>query len=517
MTATSDLAGLSAVERARLRDARDDVAVFAELLVGAPLWPHQVELARSPARIRVARAGRQCGKSRLLAVLSLWEAFRAPNRHVLLLSASDDNAKDLLAEVTDLAGARLLAGSVVDEQASKLVLDNGSWIRSIPASPKQARGKSIDLLVIDEAAFVSEEVWRAAKYSQAARPGSRLLLSSSPYGRRDAFFAVHDRLGADGGSTIGGVSVETFVWPSTVSPLVREAGLVDFWRRTDPPRMFAAEVLAEWQDDVGAYFTNAELEASTADFVMIDPNAGGVGPGSASRSPVVAGVDWGMRADSNTVAFLGVLDDGHRNAEIVQADEPIFVVPWVEEHVNTPYTEFIDRLVRVFDRRRGGFDTRMVASETNGVGDMPTQVLKDRRRDAGLDGAWIAGVHTDAKRKENAFGAMKLLMQSGRLLLPRHPTLLSQLSALEFETRESGAVSISVPERAGHDDLAMALAQAMSMARTRVMGLRSFSEGDGGGEMLTTPRGVQVHERPQLLAARWWQVPKGREDEGRGW
>ena len=513
----ADLAGLSSDGRARLREARDDVGVFAELLVGEPLWPHQLDAARSPARIRVLRAGRQVGKSRLLAILALWEAFRAADRHVLLLSASDDNAKDLLAEVADLATAPLLAGSVVDEQASKLVLDNGSWIRSIPASPKQARGKSIDLLVIDEAAFVSEEVWRAAKYSQAARPGSRLLLSSSPYGRRDAFFAVHDRLGADGGSSVGGVSVESFVWPSTVSPLVQRAGLVEFWRRTDPPRTFAAEVLAEWQDDAGAYFTADELEGSTADFVMVDPCAGRFGPGSAPASPVVAGVDWGMRADSNTVAFLGVLDDGGRNVGRVQADEPVFVVPWLEEHVRTPYTVFIDRLVRIFDRRRGGFDVRMVASETNGVGDMPTQVLKDRRRDAGLEGAWVAAVHTDAKRKENAFGAMKLLMQAGRLLLPRHPGLLSQLAALEFETRESGAVSISVPERAGHDDLAMALAQALSMARTRVAGLRAFSEGDGGGELLETPRGVLVHEHPRLLDVTWWRSPKGRENDERGW
>src|SRR3546814_17841585 len=119
-------------------------------------------------------------------MLALFEAFRGPDRHVLLMSAGDDSAKDLLAEVTALAtGAPLLAGSVEDESLSRVVLSNGSWVRSIPASAKQARGKSIDLLVIDEACFVDEEVWRAEKYLPADRPGTRWRSASPPSGRRE--------------------------------------------------------------------------------------------------------------------------------------------------------------------------------------------------------------------------------------------------------------------------------------------------------------------------------------------
>jgi hypothetical protein len=55
-----------------------------------------------------------------------------------------------------------------------------------------------------------------------------------------------------------------------------------------------------------------------------------------------------------------------------------------------------------------------------------------------------------------------MLLSQGRLALPRHPRLLAQLSALEFEERDSGTVRIEVPERAGHDDLAMALCLAVA-------------------------------------------------------
>lgn len=95
----------------------------------------------------------------------------------------------------------------------------------------------------------------------------------------------------------------------------------------------------------------------------------------------------------------------------------------------------------------------------NGVGGMPTQELTQRLRGRGLPGN-VLGVHTDARLKENAGGTLKLWMQQGRLALPRHPALLRQLAALEFETTEAGTVRIAVPERAGHDDLVMALCLA---------------------------------------------------------
>jgi hypothetical protein len=87
---------------------------------------------------------------------------------------------------------------------------------------------------------------------------------------------------------------------------------------------------------------------------------------------------------------------------------------------------------------------------------MPTQELADR-----LGEARVKGVHTDARLKEDAFGRIKALLQQGRLQLPRHPALLRQLSALEYEERDSCSLHIAVPDHVGHDDLAMALALAV--------------------------------------------------------
>lgn len=418
-----------------VRRARVDVAVFAETLLGESLWPHQLEVARSEARHRVICSGRQAGKSRTLAVLALHEAFGSSDRRVLLLSAGESAARDLLGECARLSSGRLLAGSVVDESKAQITLTNGSTIRSVPASERQVRGQSVDLLVLDEACWIEDALWTAARFTIIARPGSRVVMASTPFGRSDGFFAVAWRAGQHDEE-----GFESFHWPSTVSPLVDEE-LLEQWRRTTSDREFRREVEAEWPESAGAYFSDEELAEATGVYGLVAPE-------DADGLAVGGGVDWGFSPDSSALVLLASDPD-----ELVDG-KPLVWLPWVEEFVRVPYADVIGRICEVGGEGRYRLGT--LVSEQNGVGQMPTQELR-RMRVAGR----VEGVHTSAASKENAFGALKMLAQQGRIAFPRHPGLLRQLGALEFETTESGTVRIAVPEHRGHDDLAMALCLAV--------------------------------------------------------
>jgi hypothetical protein len=414
-----------------LRRLKRDPALFAERLLGVPLWPHQREVVESKARQRAICSGRQAGKSTVVGVEALHTAYAKPGAFVLIVSAGEQAAKDLLATCSALAASPLLTGSVVDDNKSEMVLSNGSRIRSIPQSQRQARGPSADLLIVDEASFVDEQVWTAAKFTTVARRDSRILMASTPFGRPDRFFAVAYRAGLAG---VDGY--ESFHWPSTVSPLVDQS-LIAQWQQTDPDRVFRAEVLAEWVDDQGAYFTADELDAACRDYAFV---SGGV--------DAVAGVDWGFAHDANTLALLAKV--GGRAEEFGVSPES-FWIPHLSEQFRTTYSAWIDHIVEVVS----GFRLRRLLSEMNGVGAMPTQELAARL------GWRVDGVHTDVRLKEDAFGRIKVLLQNERLVLPRHPSLLTQLHALEYEHTDTGAVKISVPERFGHDDVAMCLALAV--------------------------------------------------------
>ena len=172
-----------------LFDPATDAGAFAEQLLQTPLWPHQLDLARSPARYRIVCAGRQVGKSRLLAAVALHTAYTRRNALVLLVSAGETASRRLLEDCASLALASpLLRGSVLDESKSELTLSNGSRVLSVPASARQIRGWPVDLLIVDEAGFVDSEIWRAAEPAIIARPGSRVILASSPWGGPDHFF-----------------------------------------------------------------------------------------------------------------------------------------------------------------------------------------------------------------------------------------------------------------------------------------------------------------------------------------
>ena len=472
----------TAAEVSALRNAVASIDQFAEKLVGAPLWPHQLEMATSPARYRVMCSGRQVGKSRALAIEALHRAFTQPKALVLLISAGEVASRRLLEECTALATASpLLSGSVIDEQKAQLTLSNGSRIVSVPASDKQIRGWPVDLLIIDEAGFVAEDIWRAAEPAIIARPGSRVILSSSPWGRLDHFF----RRLWQRGMTSPDERYASFHWPSSMNPLVSAEDL-EAIREREPSHYFNREYLAEWTDESGAYFTTAEIDSAVADYQRVEPAK------AMGGSMVVGGIDWGHAHDANCVVYLAALGDVELN-RAQHGEEPIFWIPWLEHHFRMEYAEFIGRLVKHANR----FDVVRFMSETNGVGQMPTQEL--RRLLHQNSTTRVSGVVTDTRRKSGGFGRIKMLLQRGRLILPRHPELLKQLHSLTYEQTELGHFKISVPESAGHDDLAMALMQAVSSINI----LRNETYGelrDGQGDILSTDRGTRIPMRPGFVA-----------------
>ncbi|WIB68075.1 terminase family protein [Curtobacterium sp. MCBD17_035] len=499
----------------------NDPGIFAEKLLGRPLWPHQLEVARSSARYRVICAGRQVGKSSVLATIALFEAFTRRNILVMLISAGEAASQRLLEECAALAGhSDMLRGSVLDESKSLLTLSNGSRILSVPASEKQIRGWSVDLLIADEAAFISGSVWSAAEPAIIARPGSRVILTSTPFGI-DHFFRRLWRRGMDSPDAM----YASWHWPSTVSPLISE-DLLEEIRQHENPITFAREYLAEWADASGLLLTPDELQNSVLDYELVHPRDAhdhgqfrthrflGGSPFTEWELPrVIAGLDWGSAQDANAVVMLAALDDDRLNVpertnRFAEGDH-VFFVPHLEVHHRMLYGDFIDRL----EQLASTFYVHVYVSETNGVGAYPTEELVRRLDRAWVDRrlagwghrkTWVSPVWTDNRRKQAMFGRLKGFLQQGRLVLPQHPELLSQLAALEMTETAAGNVQISVPETRGHDDLAMALGQALAgIGDTRRVPNQRYwlrPTDRPPQEVVTMPTGTRVPMPPRMLA-----------------
>jgi tRNA(Met) C34 N-acetyltransferase TmcA len=176
-----------------LANLRLDLRAFAEA-VGQPLASWQAASLRLDHRTTVLVAPRQSGKSRSLAATALWWAYGRPGQRVLVVSAGEDASRRLLAQAASIAiTSPLLSGSVTDETSGLLILSNQSEIRSVPASERAVRGWSTDLLLIDEAAQVDDELLLGAAIpTTAARPNARIVLASSPGGGRRRVLRLRD-------------------------------------------------------------------------------------------------------------------------------------------------------------------------------------------------------------------------------------------------------------------------------------------------------------------------------------
>jgi terminase large subunit-like protein len=153
--------------------------------------PWQEALLRSADARALMLCSRQSGKSTIAATMALHAALYEPPALALLLSPSLRQSQELFRKVRDVY--RAVGGDAAcpleAESALRLELQNGSRVISLPGeSDATIRGYSaVTLLVIDEAARVSDELYHAV-LPMLIVSGGRLVALSTPYGRQGWFY-----------------------------------------------------------------------------------------------------------------------------------------------------------------------------------------------------------------------------------------------------------------------------------------------------------------------------------------
>jgi len=158
--------------------------------------PWQVEILESVHPRLLLNCCRQAGKSTVVAMLALVEAVFVPYTRVLLLSRSHRQSTELFRIVRD-SHRRL--GFPLQERctAHELQLSNFSRIVCLPCREDTVRGyANVSLLIIDEAARVPDDLYRAVR-PMLAVSGGRLICLSTPHGKRGFFYEAWARGGGD--------------------------------------------------------------------------------------------------------------------------------------------------------------------------------------------------------------------------------------------------------------------------------------------------------------------------------
>jgi hypothetical protein len=228
-----------------------DPVIFAEA-AGITPDPWQADVLRSPARQLLLNCCRQSGKSTVTAALAVHTAVYRPGSLVMLFAPSQRQSLELFRKV---AGFYRVAGTVDPEaeSAQRLELPNGSRLVALPGNPETVRGFSApSLVIVDEAAFTTNELAFAVRPMLATSPGGRFVAMSTPFGRRGWF---HDAW-SDGGDDWQRIRITAHECPR-ITP-----DFLDSERRNLPPHRFASEYECAFVDTDDAVFPSDLVAAA---------------------------------------------------------------------------------------------------------------------------------------------------------------------------------------------------------------------------------------------------------------
>ncbi len=159
--------------------------------------PWQVEVLETDHPRLLLNCCRQAGKSTVVAILGLVKALTVSGTTVLLLSRSHRQAMELLHIASGYYSRFHGLPKALRLNSEELAFANHSRMIALPCKEETIRGyANIDILIIDEAARVPDDLYRAVRPMLAVSNG-RLIVLSTPYGKRGFFFDCWSRNQAD--------------------------------------------------------------------------------------------------------------------------------------------------------------------------------------------------------------------------------------------------------------------------------------------------------------------------------
>jgi hypothetical protein len=208
-----------------------DPVVFVKALGFTDPDPWQVDALRWTGKRAIWNIARQSGKSTVAALVGLHTAIYKPKSLILLISPSLRQSSELFRKVSDWLARMPTKVELLEDNRLSCSFFNGSRIVSLPSSEQTIRGFSgVDLIIEDEASRVPDELYYATR-PMLAVSGGRMILMSTPFGRRGHFFEEW----ANGGNDWERVEIPALQNPRIPSEFLEEErrSLGEWWYRQE--------------------------------------------------------------------------------------------------------------------------------------------------------------------------------------------------------------------------------------------------------------------------------------------
>lgn len=384
------------------------IEIHAEL---PALHPGEREVWDNDARFKVLSCGRRWGKTMLGALSCVACALRGGRAWWVaptfpIASIGWRAIKHLSKSIPRIDKS---------ETERRITYPTGGWVQVRSAdNPDSLRGEGLDLVVLDECAFIREEAWTAALRPALSDRQGKAIFISTPKGR-NWFWRIWQR------GQAGEEGWQSWWFPTASNPYIPQSE-IDEAQRSMPELFFRQEYMAEFIEDAGAVFRKV-VEAAVAEW-RDKPTDG---------AEYICGVDFGKQNDWTVITVLDL-----RAKRLVYFDR----------FNRIDYVVQVGRLKALSELWR----PTVIIAEQNSMGEPLIELLQ-------REGLPVQPFLTTNSTKAVAIDALALAFERGEIEILNDPVLIGELQAYEMERLPGGSFRYSAPDGM-HDDCVMALALA---------------------------------------------------------
>ncbi len=403
--------------------------LFAIQVLGIKPFRYQAEFLEDESPNIIFIGGRQIGKSTMLAIKALWNAFVKPNEDILILAPTFKQSKIVYDRIVEMIQRTdFVSRHIVRLTLEETRFDNGSSIRSLTTGQtgENVRGYSATMIFFDEAAQIPDKVFSAIEPAMAVR-GRQLILSGTPRGTRGYFYTSFSE---------NKITKRWKVYrvPSSMSPLISKEYLEE-QRRVMTEADYKQEFETEFIDEVGLFYPYELVYSCSEDYeYSLEPEDG---------YEYYIGADISRTGEDETaIVIVAVPEDESKKIKVV----------W-EETLSYPdltviASEIINKATEI--------GASKVFIDTIGVGAGVYDICKKEL------GSRATEVQLIGQRRETAYSNLKVLMEKKRIVLNVNDDKM-RLEFNSYRVADSTAGGFHIrKDRYSHEDLIDALVLAIT-------------------------------------------------------
>ena len=442
-------------------------------LVYFKLYPYQTRFVEAMTNHKdvIALFPRQSGKTETAVSYMIWFAMFKPNQNILIAAHKFEHVSEIMKRIKQVYEGLpfwLKTGVLKDGYNARSVkFDNGSVIQGTATTANSGRGKTINLLYLDEFAFlkpnIAKEFWASIQPTLAATQG-KCIITSTPNNDSDEFASIW----------FGAINVTDEYGNSSSNGLGRngfKAVSASWDEHPDRDEEWKEEQYAKIGDE--RWRREFELQFISFDETLINPVFINEELSRMGSEPMfkLGSVRWYSKIQPNKIYLVSLdpsLGTGHDYSaiQIFQLPELIQIGEWKHNRTDPRgQIRILMDILKYIDTEMSKFPNQIIEKEiywsveNNNIGETSLMVIDDTGEDS-FPGTFLTesrkpgavrirkGFNTTNKKKIEACSRLKSLVEDKKMKINSK----ALIRELKFFVAHGNTFKAKSGE---HDDLVM--------------------------------------------------------------